>query len=162
MEGVNHDIAFAQMCLETGFLRYGGDVKPGQYNFCGLGATGGGEPGLSFPDPRIGVRAHIQHLKAYGSTEDLNNDLVDPRFHFVVRGRAPTIQGLTGTWAADPRYSEKITAILKRLYEFSFFVMKRDKKETSDFLITSLLCAFVPPCEMFWSQCCCPGRNQQF
>jgi hypothetical protein len=120
IEGVNHDIAFAQMCLETNYLRYGGDVKPGQNNFCGLGATGGGEPGLSFSDPREGVRAHIQHLKAYGSTDDLNDVLVDPRFRFVNRGRAPTIQGLTGTWAADPMYSEKITAVLKRLYEFSF------------------------------------------
>ena len=121
-EGVNHDVAFAQMCLETGFLRFGNLVSPDQNNFCGLGATGLPGPdglperGLSFPDPRTGVRAHIQHLKAYGSTEPLNQDLVNPRFRFIIRGRAPTIDGLTGTWAVDPAYSEKIARILQRIY----------------------------------------------
>ena len=119
-EGVNHDIAFIQMCLETGFLRFGGDVKPEQYNFAGLGAVGNGAPGLSFPNPRIGVRAQIQHLKAYGSELPLNEELVNPRFRFVRRGCAPTIDGLAGTWAADRQYAIKIHTILQRLYDFSF------------------------------------------
>jgi hypothetical protein len=119
-EGVNHDTAFAQMCLETGFLRYGGLVSPDMNNFCGLGSTGPGHPGEVFPDPRTGVRAHIQHLKAYASEEPLKGDLIDPRFRFVRRGSSPAIEGLTGTWAADPAYSGKIGAILERLYLFSF------------------------------------------
>jgi len=119
-EGVNHDIAFVQMCLETGFLRFGGDVRPEQFNFAGLGAIGNGEPGLSFPNPRIGVRAQIQHLKAYGSTEPLKGELVNPRFRFVRRGIAPTYEGLAGTWAADRQYAVKINAIMQRLYDFSF------------------------------------------
>ena len=119
-EGVNHDAAFAQMCLETGFLRYGGDVKPQQNNFCGLGAIGNGEPGLSFPDSRMGVRAHIQHLQAYASTGQLNRELIDPRYRYVKRGSAPTIHGLAGTWAADRSYNVKIANILERLYAFSW------------------------------------------
>jgi len=119
-EGVDHDIAFTQMCLETGFLRFGGDVKPEQNNFAGLGAIGNGEPGLSFPDPRTGVRAQIQHLKAYGSEEPLKGELVNPRFRFVRRGSAPTIEGLAGTWAVDNQYAVKINSILQRLYDFSF------------------------------------------
>ncbi|MCL2196447.1 MAG: glucosaminidase domain-containing protein [Treponema sp.] len=119
-EGVNHDVAFAQMCLETGFLRFGGDVKPQQYNFCGLGAVGGGEPGLSFPEPRIGVRAQIQHLKAYASEEPLKGENVDPRFRYVRRGSSPGIEGLAGTWAADRQYAVKINGILQRLFDFSF------------------------------------------
>jgi len=119
-EGVNHDIAFIQMCLETGFLRYGGDVKPEQNNFCGLGATGGGEPGLSFPEPRIGVRAQIQHLKAYATPEPLKLDLVDPRYRYVRLGSSPTIEGLAGTWAADRQYAVKLKGILERLYDFAF------------------------------------------
>ena len=118
VEGVNHDTAFAQMCLETGFLRYGGDVKPDQNNFCGLGAVGNGEPGLSFPDPLTGVRAHIQHLQAYASTGQLNLELVDPRYRYVKRGSSPTIHGLAGTWAADRSYNTKIAGILERLYTF--------------------------------------------
>ena len=71
IEGVNHDTAFAQMCLETGFLSFGNLVTSDMYNFAGLGAIGPGQHGHSFPSPRIGVRAHIQHLKAYGSDEPL-------------------------------------------------------------------------------------------
>jgi hypothetical protein len=125
-EGVNHDIAFSQMCLETGFLAFGGLVTPDMNNFCGLGSTGlpgpDGQPekGLRFPDPKTGVRAHIQHLKAYGSEEPLNKELVNPRFRLVRRGRAPTIDGLAGTWAADPDYAKKIRGIIQRLYDFAY------------------------------------------
>lgn len=48
IEGVKAEVAFCQAMLETGFLRFGGDVKKEQYNFAGLGATGGGVPGNSF------------------------------------------------------------------------------------------------------------------
>jgi hypothetical protein len=120
VERVNHDTAFAQMCLETGFLRYGGLVTPDMNNFCGLGAIGPEENGLFFPDPRTGVRAHIQHLQAYASTEPLNQELIDPRYRYVKRGSSPTIYGLSGTWAADRSYDMKIDRILKNLYEFSF------------------------------------------
>jgi len=119
-EGVNHDIAFAQMCLETGFLKYGGLVKPEWNNFCGLGSIGPEQPGLTFPDSRTGVRAHIQHLKAYATNEPLKKDLVDPRYRYVRLGSSPTIDGLSGTWAADKTYSQKIDAILQSLYEFFF------------------------------------------
>jgi hypothetical protein len=119
-EGINHDVAFAQMCLETGFLSFGGLVQPEWNNFCGLGAIGPEQPGLVFPDPRTGVRAHIQHLKAYATAEPLNLSLVDPRYRYVRLGSSPTIEGLAGTWASDRTYYEKIYAILQRLYEFAF------------------------------------------
>ena len=119
-EGVNHDVAFAQMCLETGFLRYGGLVTPDMNNFCGLGAIGPGQNGERFPDPRTGVRAHIQHLKAYATEEPLKQELVDPRYRYVRYGASPDIKGLAGTWAADRNYAEKISSILERLYSFSF------------------------------------------
>jgi len=119
-EGVNHDIAFSQMCLETGFLRFGGLVQPEWNNFCGLGAIGPEQPGHVFTDPRTGVRAHIQHLKAYATEEPLKGDLVDPRYRYVRKGSSPSIEGLSGTWAADRLYSVKIDTILQRLYDFSF------------------------------------------
>lgn len=116
-EGVNSDIAFAQMCLETGFLRFQGLVTPDMNNYCGLGAVSSQQPGHSFPDDRTGVRAHVQHLKAYGSTEPLALELVDPRFHYVdPRGKAPDVFSLAGTWAADPDYGSKLFDILTRLY----------------------------------------------
>ena len=117
-EGVNYDVAFVQMCLETGFLRFGGLVTEDMNNFCGLGATGPEHPGHCFPDERTGVRAHVQHLKAYGSTEPLVGELVDPRYHFVdPKGRSPGILGLSGTWAADPDYGAKLIDLLERMYQ---------------------------------------------
>lgn len=117
IEGVNYDIAFSQMCVETGFLRFGSDIRPSQNNFAGLGAVGGASESASFPSARIGVRAHIQHLKAYASLEPLVQEQVDPRFRFVTRGIAPLIQQLSGRWAADPQYGARIEATLRRLYE---------------------------------------------
>ncbi|MBC1235897.1 N-acetylmuramoyl-L-alanine amidase [Nostoc sp. 2RC] len=117
IEGVNYDIAFCQMCVETGFLRFGSDIKPEQNNFAGLGAIGGGSEAASFPSARIGVRAHVQHLKAYASLEPLVQEVVDPRFRFVTRGIAPLIDQLSGRWSADLDYGARITAMVKRLYE---------------------------------------------
>jgi hypothetical protein len=116
-EGVNYDLAFCQMCLETGFLRFGGEIKPQQNNFAGLGSIGGGAEAASFSSARIGVRAHIQHLKAYASLEPLVNEVVDPRFRFITRGIAPSIYQLSGRWSVDLDYGTKIFALLKRLYE---------------------------------------------
>ncbi|MBN2618529.1 MAG: glucosaminidase domain-containing protein [Spirochaetales bacterium] len=113
-EGINWDIAFSQMCLETGFLKFGGLVISEQNNFCGLGSFDN-KQGASFPTIREGVRAHIQHLKAYSSTDKLNGDLIDPRFHYVQRGSATTIHQLAGKWAEDPKYGKKILSLLKRV-----------------------------------------------
>ncbi|MCK5116083.1 MAG: glucosaminidase domain-containing protein [Candidatus Aegiribacteria sp.] len=116
-EGVNSDVAFVQMCLETGFLRFQGLVSSEMNNFCGLGSVGPGQPGHSFPDECTGIRAHVQHLKAYGSADPLNGDLVDPRYHYVTpRGKSPDILGLAGTWAADRLYGDKLLDLLERLY----------------------------------------------
>ena len=121
VEGVNYDIAFCQMCLETGFLQFDGDVQPEQNNFGGIGAIGNGARGDSFSDRRIGIRAQIQHLKAYATTKPLVQPLVDPRFGLVKRGTAPLVGQLAGRWAEDINYDKKIMAILRRLYELAGF-----------------------------------------
>lgn len=116
-EGINADIAFVQMCLETGFLRFGGLVTAEMNNFCGLGAINAENPGLAFPDEQTGVRAHIQHLKAYASAEPLNLPSVDPRYRYInPKGKAPYIYNLAGTWAADTAYGHKIDQLLRRMY----------------------------------------------
>jgi hypothetical protein len=116
-EGVNYDVAFSQMCLETGFLKYGGDVRPQQNNFCGLGVVTKGTHGLSFSSIRMGIRAHIQHLKAYASNAKIKSPIVDKRFKYVKRGSIKTINDLSGRWASDKHYSHKIYSLLTRLYQ---------------------------------------------
>lgn len=118
-EGVNHDVAFSQMCHETGFLRYGGLVTPGMNNFCGLGAIGPEQPGEHFPSARIGVRAHVQHLKGYATDAPLKRELVDPRYRWIKYGSAPAIHDLTGRWATDREYGNKIISIMERLYRYA-------------------------------------------
>lgn len=95
-EGVRGDVAFAQSLHETGYFKFGGIVLPAQNNYAGIGALNGNTTGqaASFPDPRTGVRAQIQHLKAYASTEALVNECVDPRFSLVARGVAPYVEWL--------------------------------------------------------------------
>lgn len=117
IEGINSDIAFAQMCLETGFLRFGGLVTEDMHNFCGLGAINEQQRGIAFPDEQTGVRAHIQHLKAYATAMPLQQDCVDPRYKYVQpKGKAPDIYGLSGTWASDPLYGKKLHHLLMRMH----------------------------------------------
>jgi len=119
-ESINSDIAFAQMCLETGFLTFKGLVKSEMNNFCGLGAIDIENSGITFENELLGIRAHIQHLKAYASKKPLKNECVDPRYKYVnPKGKAPSIKHLTGKWASDPEYSNKIQSILHRMYLFS-------------------------------------------
>ena len=118
VEGVNSDVAFAQMCLETGYLRFGGLVQPEFHNYCGLGAMDAEHPGEQFPDEQTGVRAHIQHLQAYGTTEDVKlvNELVDPRYNWVHKTKyVENIYGLAGTWATDPLYGQKLETVLTNM-----------------------------------------------
>lgn len=122
-EGINSDVAFAQMCLETGFLRFGGLVQPEFHNYCGLGAMDADHPGEVFPDEQTGIRAHIQHLQAYATTEEvtLHKELVDPRYNWVHKTKfIETIYQLAGTWATDPQYGQKLEANLVNMENFNY------------------------------------------
>ena len=133
-EGIKAEVVFAQTLLETGYLKFGGQVKIEQFNFAGLGATDGGAAGADFSGygsngVRMGIRAQIQHLKAYASStitkETLKTDCVDPRFDLVSpKGCAPYVEYLgqkenpTGKgWATAERYGYHIVDIINRLLE---------------------------------------------
>jgi hypothetical protein len=119
IEGVDYDIAFAQMCLETNFLRFGSVIKPTQNNFAGMGTPGGGPEGASFETARVGVRAHIQLLKAYASTEPLVQEIVNPRFRFITRGIAPLVGQLSGRWQPPTDYGDRVLGLVRQLFENS-------------------------------------------
>jgi hypothetical protein len=120
-EGVRGDVAFAQSCLETGNFTFSGSaVTLSQNNFCGMGVTSNGVKGNSFDTPQLGIRAQVQHLKAYASTDALKNTCVDPRFRYVTRGCAEYAEWLGQKenpagkgWATGTGYGEKILTILK-------------------------------------------------
>lgn len=114
-ENISLAAALVQMLHETGYLRFGGTVQARQNNFAGLGTVDAHTPGMSFPDIETGALAHVQHLKAYANTEPLTTTLVDPRFKYVKRGKCPTLRSLTGTWAADPAYGDKLMKLYRAL-----------------------------------------------
>ena len=118
-EGVRAEVVFCQSMHETGWLQYGGQVSAWQCNFAGIGATNGGAAGASFSSVREGVRAQVQHLKAYASTASLNNACVDPRFNLVSRGIAPNLEDLDGRWAVPGNgYGEGIYNMIQVLLTF--------------------------------------------
>lgn len=124
-ENIRGDIAFAQSCLETGNFTFAGSaVELSQNNFCGLGVTKRGEKGNSFETPQLGIRAQIQHLKAYANTAKLKQGCVDPRFTLVSRGCAPYVEHLGiqenpkgRGWAAGAGYGSRILKILSSIME---------------------------------------------
>lgn len=111
-EGVKAEILFAQAMYETGWLQFGGSVKAEQCNFGGIGAVNATAGGASFGDVRSGLRAQVQHLKAYASKEPLNNPCADPRFEKVKRGVAPCVEDLNGRWAVPgDGYGQRISSL---------------------------------------------------
>ncbi len=121
-EDIRVEVAFTQAMKETGFLQFGGDVSVEQFNFAGIGTTGGGVPGNSYPDVRTGVRAQIQHLKAYATDEPLNQTCVDNRYEYVKKASAPYVQWLGqkenpegAGWATGENYGYDIAGMLQHL-----------------------------------------------
>lgn len=117
-EGIRPDVAFAQALKETGFFRYGGTVTPDQNNYCGLGTTSATIKGNYFADPKIGVRAHIQHLLAYTSTRRPSTEIVDPRYNIVRQAYGSNTlkkwYDLNGRWAVPGRsYGQEILSMFR-------------------------------------------------
>lgn len=137
VEGVRGDIAFAQSCLETGDFTFSNSaVTFNQNNFCGLGVTKTGMKGNSFKTPAEGIRAQIQHLQAYASTDRLKNRCVDPRYTYVQRGCAEYVEYLGiqenpkgQGWAAGRNYGQKIINILN-------YILSIKTEKESDTMIT--------------------------
>ena len=120
-EGVRPELLYAQVMIETGNLRFGGDVLPEQCNFGGMGATGDGKRGLSFDTVLKGLRAQALHLRAYAGYEPLTVDpseaqKVDPRYGaWILARKANIIRKLAGTWAMDKNYAVKLVRVMNEL-----------------------------------------------
>jgi hypothetical protein len=128
VEGVTGDVAFAQGIVETAWFRFSGTVPAWKNNFAGIGATDTNPDPAAFPDARTGVRAQIQHLRAYAdpgayacSVPPLSNPCVDPRFALVVpKGRAPTWSQMgNGSWASAATYASSILTLYDEALAFN-------------------------------------------
>lgn len=127
-EGVTGDVAFMQSVVETGWFRFSGAVPASSNNFAGIGATDANPSPAIFPDARTGVRAQIQHLRAYSDPAALTctmpplaNPCVDPRFHLVApKGKASTWNQMgNGNWATATTYAASILALYSEAVTFN-------------------------------------------
>lgn len=122
---IRWDFAFFQMMLETGNLSFrsngrAGDVRMSQNNFAGIGATGGGVHGESFPDVSTGVRAHIEHLRLYAA-DPVDNPVAERTRKVREWGvldswqkklKEPvTFRELAKRWAANSSYANDIQSV---------------------------------------------------
>jgi hypothetical protein len=145
---VRWDYAFFQMAVETNFLTYRtgagrmGDVDPSQNNFAGIGTTGGGVPGDSFPDVKTGVHAQIQHLVVYSGERlalplaprtKLKQDEILLATHKV--GRPMRFGDLARRWAVDKNYGASIEWVADS-YRAKFCTGK-EKARANSGLLTS-------------------------
>lgn len=112
--GFNRVLVLAQMCLETANLTSWWAARP-RRNPAGIGVTGEPGAGHSFATWRESVQAHVGHLLHY-TTDPMTPNQYEisrksPRGHLVYpKGKAKTLNDLSGRWAVDPLYGEKIAA----------------------------------------------------
>lgn len=121
LENIRGDIAFAQSIVETGWFRYGGQVQCWQNNY-------GGFLGYSFPDAETGVRAQIQHLRAYSDPSaisctqpPLHTPCADPLFDSVnPKGKAPNWNDMgNGNWAEAPDYASTVLNVYNQMRSYA-------------------------------------------
>jgi len=121
-EGINPDLAIAQMCYVTNFLK--NEMLIVDYNYAGL-APISEEGRIRLNTMTQGVLAHIQHLKGYTSNvswNQLQEPLVDPRWNMLddIRGTIKTLDGLSKRWSPYNfmEYENKIIGIIEDLHRF--------------------------------------------
>jgi Mannosyl-glycoprotein endo-beta-N-acetylglucosaminidase len=139
-ERVRGDIAFAQSIVETGYFGYVGSiVKPGNFNFAGMGACDSCSSGRQFPSAGIGVRVQIQDLRNYADVTSRAANLAHPPVPewyawpslnpvtaahnfdtFYRKGKAPHWNQMgNGNHATSPNYASAVIAVYQNMLTFN-------------------------------------------
>jgi hypothetical protein len=118
-ERINHDLAIAQMCEGTNFLRKRDLLNANNYG----DLKKIGSKSTNFQSLQLGIRAHIQQLKGYASLSDPVERLVDRvRFSGIGknRGKCTTLDDLFPVWVTKDlnKYRNEINTILSEMYSF--------------------------------------------
>ncbi|HAX18383.1 MAG TPA: hypothetical protein DCY00_07310, partial [Actinobacteria bacterium] len=117
---IRADIAWAQMCHETGFLEFTGVAKADWNNFAGVGVTGPGAV-VTFASEELGIIAHYAHLAWYVYPDHVNgycSSTYDPRHIGAHRFNGDSsINCLNGRWAPAADYANKIVAFANQIWQ---------------------------------------------
>ncbi len=113
--GIDPVLTIAQIALETGYCRFGGQVSPSHHNTCGL-KTKDGKAFHKFDSWEQGIEAHVQHLALYADAPKLQGKvIVDPRHFNSLRGTAKTVNDLSKKWATNSDYGKKLNTLCKEI-----------------------------------------------
>jgi uncharacterized protein YraI len=123
--GFDPAIIVSQSALETGYWK--SDWWVARLNPAGLGITGtpwqeSNSP--IFPNGAAAARAQLAHMHAevFGNSRGLPVELqgADPTYQRVFEagwaGTIRTVQDLSGTWAVDKQYHDKIVRVAREIY----------------------------------------------
>lgn len=126
-KGLNPVIQYVQMCYETGWLyktASGAGLDSSFHNPCGLKTTeGGGDYDANahkrFETWRDGIDAHTDHSALYAGAPGYPRvGTLDPRHFNWIRGRATTVEQLSGTWAPSLTYHVTILRLYNEAINF--------------------------------------------
>ena len=112
--GADPVVVYAQSAKETAFFRFGGVIDATYKNTCGLKVSGGGgnydpKAHMKFDSWEQGITSHVDHLLLYAGAEGYPKpNSPDPRHFAWIKGKAPTVEKLSGNWAPSPTYGESI------------------------------------------------------
>lgn len=113
LSGISAEVQVSQWAVETGAGTSPAWVN--KLNPAGIGITDGGDKGYSWPTPEKAAQAQAVHLCAYvdGYNRNLRSYLdQDPRYLLVLETdyaqSVKNVSDLTGKWATDPQYGDKI------------------------------------------------------
>ena len=137
--GIDPVVLISQAMIETGFFKFGGVIDASFHNTCGLKSTKGGgdyvaNAHMRFKSWEDGIQAHADHLGLYAGAKNCpkyspecashqntqfkaNGTTKDPRHFTYLHGKYKTVKSLTGTWASDPQYDQKLMKFIKEIQD---------------------------------------------
>lgn len=119
--GVNPLVTYTQSAKETGYMKFGGVLNASYKNPCGLKVEEGGgdkDPAAHkrFSSWEEGIRAQVDHLALYaGAVGYPKQNTPDPRHFSFIKGKATTVESLSGNWAPSPTYGSDIAKMIKEV-----------------------------------------------
>ena len=116
LENINWDIAIAQMCYATNYLK--DKQLLNTHNYAGFGAIK--SVPVTYKTMNDGIKAHIQHLKGYATRILPKGNIVDQRYFILgeILGTVKKLDALFRTWSPGnyQNYGNRINGILMGLY----------------------------------------------
>ena len=123
-EGVRGDVLFIQGVQETGWYRFEGGLSTiHDNNFAGINACDSCRSATSFDSIRMGVRAHVELVRAYADEDYTSKNTALPYAYKVenipVRGCCATWAELGRYWASAFEYSKRVLWMWEQAVTYS-------------------------------------------